>query len=1353
MSLSAKLIGQLPIRWKMVLVSVVPLVALLFFLIQKTLNDIEERKRIVGVSKEVIMAEKMAEVVHQMQRERGHSIGFGFSKGTEEKSELLAQQETTTDAIAELSRQLSSNHAILFDLSFLEQLPTIRASINALQIVPDSIRPAYRRFTHPFLNKINETTLLSQNPRVKNLLISYGYLLYGKEFLSELRTFVKQAGFESGLKEREFGEFSALKGKYEINLEKFRGNASKELAQMYDQKMANPSVFQSRAMIDSVYFNPSIHQYPFAKEDWSLNITAYFNILREIEMATNDSIQSAAAEEIDAITRSMTRNITIGAIVILLIVLLLLSTIRSIVSNISTIKMAAERLTKGDVDFSIPVKSKDEIGVLADSFNRIVAVNKEYSQAADAIGKGDYSPVVRIRDKEDKLGIALKTMKESLQKLSKENGLRTWLLTGAAELNDKIRGEKEIRELAQEVVSHLTTWLKGQIGAIYLAENNHLNLASTYAFHHRKENNNRIKMGQGLVGQAALEKKPIIFSEVPEDYVKINSGLGKTSPKNILVFPFLFNEQVKGVIEIGSNHEFSELDMQFLGLVAENIGIAFQAAQSRSKMKELLEETQRQAEELEAQQEELRQTNEELHEKTELLEKSEAELRAQQEELQQTNEELEEKANLLEAQKNRLEIAKIDVETKARELEVISKYKSEFLANMSHELRTPLNSILILSQLMAENKNQTLGGKEVDYARNIYNSGSDLLNLINEILDLAKVEAGKIDLEIEKVNMEDLVANLRSTFEEIANNKEIQFDIQYEADNMDGLQSDKRKLEQILRNLLSNAFKFTDKSGTVRLEISVGNPVFYFKNQKLRQVEKVAVFAVKDTGIGIPEHKQGIIFEAFQQADGSTKRKYGGTGLGLSISRELATALGGEIHIHSEEEKGSTFTLYLPLVFDASLAVPMERTLDVKKPVLKKLPLPAQAPNTALEMPSIQDDRYSVSENDKVVLILEDDDLFAETMLEFVRERGYKGIIAQQGNTGLSLARYYKPDAILLDMKLPVMDGSEVLRQLKSDPDLRHLPVQIISGYDRRKEGLELGAFDFMMKPIKRGDFDHIFDRIEEFVNKKLKKLLVIEDNKEQNLAIKELIGNSDVKSYSAYSGEEAFDILKKEKFDCIIIDLGLPDMNGFELLEQIKVNENFNKIPIIVYTGKDLSKEEASHLNKLANTVVLKTASSQERLLDETILFLHRVESRLPKEKQQIIRKLHRTDEVLKNKKVLVVDDDIRNIYSLTNALEEEGMRCVTAEHGKAALQMLKEHPDVDAVLMDVMMPEMDGYEATRAIRKQAKFAKLPIIALTAKAMKGDREKCLEVGMSDYIAKPVNVEQLLSLMRVWFYQ
>ncbi|HEU4718459.1 MAG TPA: response regulator, partial [Bacteroidia bacterium] len=760
-----------------------------------------------------------------------------------------------------------------------------------------------------------------------------------------------------------------------------------------------------------------------------------------------------------------------------------------------------------------------------------------------------------------------------------------------------------------------------------------------------------------------------------------------------------------------------------------------------------------QTEELEAQQEELRQSNEELMEKTILLEKSETELKSQQEELQQTNEELEEKANLLEEQKDSLENAKMDLENKARELEVAGKYKSEFLANMSHELRTPLNSILILAQLLSENKNNQLSEKEVDFARNIYNSGTDLLSLINEILDLSKVESGKMELDIINVPFSDISADISAMFTEVAKNKSIGFSIETDRKlAKDALSTDKQRLEQILRNLLSNAFKFTGKGGAVIL--TTGRPAAgtHFRNKTLGAKKDIIAFSVTDTGIGIPAEKQSIIFEAFQQADGSTKRKYGGTGLGLSISRELAATLGGEIHLQSEEGKGSTFTLYLPQQFDATLIRLVERNVEVRESVSG---LPAKKPVERLPLLSSEssDDRYDIKENDRSVLIMEDDPDFAQVLLTFARERKYKGIIASEGNTGLSYARYYKPDAILLDMNLPVIDGADVLKQLKNDPSLRHVPVQIISGYDRRKEGLQLGAFDFLRKPISKDDLRNAFDKIEKFLSKKLKKLLIVEDNEKQNNAIRELVGNGDVKSFAAYSGSEAYRMMNSENFDCVIVDLGLPDMTGFDLLEKIKASDTLKKIPIIVYTGKDLTKEESVRLNKLANTVVLKTVDSNERLLDETTLFLHRVESRLPKEKQNIIRRLHKTDEVLKNKTVLVVDDDIRNIYSLTNVLEEEGINCLTAENGKAALKMLKEHPGIDIILMDVMMPEMDGYEATREIRNISRFSKLPIIALTAKAMKGDREKCLNAGMSDYITKPVNIEQLLSLMRVWLYR
>jgi len=946
----------------------------------------------------------------------------------------------------------------------------------------------------------------------------------------------------------------------------------------------------------------------------------------------------------------------------------------------------------------------------------------------------------------------INTNLRALKRAEEESAQKNWLLTGSFELNDKTRGERNETELAQAVIDQLCTYLDAHVGVIYLYDNGQLNFAGSYAFQYRKQNVTTIKLGEGLVGQAAQEKKTIVFTEVPSDYIKVSSGLGNVTPKNIIIMPLLQDNVLKGVIEIGSTREFSSVDIQFLNMVTENLAIVFNAAQSRTKLKELLEETQRQAEELETQQEELKQSNEELQEKTSLLEKSESDLKTQQEELQQINEELEEKANLLEEQKEKLEGAKMDIETKARELEVTSKYKSEFLANMSHELRTPLNSILILSQLLSDNKNKILGDKEIEFSKNIYNSGTDLLNLINEILDLSKVESGKMELDIAEVPIAEISSDVSAMFSELAKSKAIDFKIEHNEGKLKSLVTDKQRLEQIIRNLLSNAFKFTGKNGKVTLTIRESNAGILFKNKKLNSVTDVIMFEVSDSGIGISPDKQNIIFEAFQQADGSTKRKYGGTGLGLSISRELANALGGEIHLHSEEGKGSTFTLYLPITFDASLMTHIERKVEVRERKPGEAVKIKKAEKLEIAEDGMGDDRNDIDDNDKVILIMEDDPSFSRILLDFVRERNYKGIVAAQGNLGLSYARYRRPDAIMLDMNLPIMDGVEVLKHLKNDPDLRHIPVQIISGYDKRKEGMDLGAFDFIRKPITQTDLQKTFDKIEDFISKKLKKLLIVEDNETQNKAIRELIGNGDVKTFSAFSGQEAYDMLSNGDFDCVIVDLGLPDMTGFELLEKIKANDTLKKIPIVVYTGKDLSKDENARLMKFANTVVLKTADSQERLLDETMLFLHRVEARLPKEKQSIIRKLHKTDEVLKNKKVLVVDDDIRNIYSLTNALEEEGMKCITAENGKMAIKMLKETPGIEIVLMDVMMPEMDGYEATKEIRSISKFEKIPIIALTAKAMKGDREKCLQVGMSDYVAKPVNMEQLLSLMRVWLY-
>jgi len=1346
-----KFIRNLSIRNKLLLVSLIPLTALLYFLATEIVDKVNKERNILRVHKDVQEIEKVSDVIHDLMEERGYSIGYISSEGRNDKSEMLVQRMGTDRSIAAF-KQLLIEQKKNKEIPALAVLPDLREQVNQLAISVDTMARRYALMNIYLLDDANITYRNVRDPEIRNLIETHLYLLTAKGYLSQLRMHLHLALLHKGFKLNEHAEFARLRGKFENNIDRYYKNAGPAQLAGFNALLGAPSVALTKKLIDSVFKNADVVA-NLPAEVWRINVTGYLNGLKKLEEQSTFDIRRLVDEKQAAISRSLFVSITIVGVVFLLIVVLLFLVIRSIVDPLKTMQKAADRITMGETDLSIPVASKDEIGDLAASFNKLIQASREYTLVADTIAGGEYTSEVTIRSEADLLGKALANMKNNLLKLSDENAVRTWMLLGASELNDILRGEKSIQDLGQQVIGMLTPYLKAQVGAIYLVENNHLELISSYAFSHRKGNTNVIQFGEGLVGQAALEKKHIIFSNIPEDYVKVSSGLGQVTPKNILVYPLMYDSHVNGVIEIGSVHEISELDIQLLKIVSESIAIAFNSAQSRGKLKELLEETQRQSEELVAQQEELKQTNEELSEKTNMLERSQAELKAQQEELQQTNEELEEKANLLEEQKEKLEMAKVEVEAKAKELEATSKYKSEFLANMSHELRTPLNSILILSQLLTENKNKSLAPKDIEYATNIHNSGADLLNLINEILDLSKVEAGKIEIEIEPVQVTEVVDSLQQMFTEVARSRNIDFEINCDAERFTmPIHTDRQRLEQILRNLLSNAFKFTPHDGRVTVTIEAKAPDISIRNEKLRSSPYMAMFSVTDSGIGIPADKQGIIFEAFQQADGSTKRKFGGTGLGLSISRELAGALGGEIHLSSEEGKGSTFTLYLPLQFDEEgVTTNGERSVEVRKPEKKKaepeIPAHVPTPNKVAD-----DDRYHIHANDKTILIIEDDEAFAKVLLEIAREKGYKGIMAHQGNTGLSLARYYRPDAIILDMKLPVLDGSEVLRLLKNDPELRHVPVQIISGYDRRKEGLELGAFDFIRKPLTHEAVQGAFDRIEDFMSRKLKKLLVVEDNKQQNQAIRELIGNGDIKSFSAYTGQEAYNMLQDEKFDCIIIDLGLPDMSGFELMEKIKENEKLNRIPIIVYTGRDMNKEEARQLEKLANTVVLKTSNSKERLLDETALFLHRVEAKLPREKQQIIRKLHRTEEVLKEKRVLIVDDDMRNIYSLTNVLEEEGMKCYVAENGKVALEMLDKHDDIDIVLMDVMMPLMDGYEATMAIRKMEKYNKVPIIALTAKAMKGDREKCLEAGMSDYVSKPVNIEQLLSLMRVWLY-
>jgi CheY-like chemotaxis protein len=766
------------------------------------------------------------------------------------------------------------------------------------------------------------------------------------------------------------------------------------------------------------------------------------------------------------------------------------------------------------------------------------------------------------------------------------------------------------------------------------------------------------------------------------------------------------------------------------GKIEKYVSIRTDITKTKNQMEKLAQQT----EELQSQQEELKQMNEELEEQAQNL-------KQQQEELQITNEELEEQTQSLEEKNKEVEASKNDIEQKTKQLEISSKYKSEFLANMSHELRTPLNSLLILSKDLYENKKKNLDNTQVESAEIIYKSGHDLLLLINEVLDLSKIEAGKMAINIESVSLKNISDGLIREFKHHAELKGLKLSSIIDNGLPDSIRTDSQRLNQILKNLISNAIKFTEK-GSVSLSIN-------------RNSETTLIISITDTGIGIKEDKQMPIFEAFQQAEGGTSRKYGGTGLGLSISRELAKLLGAEIKLNSKINEGSTFSLLIPLeIYPEEQAT----TTNTFKPFLLKLRTDSfpiaigRYANKAeyLNYPSVEDDRSSIIKDDKVVLIIEDDLQFAAILLKQANNKGFKCLHAASGEDGLILASKYKPQAIILDIGLPGINGHSVLLELKSNPSLRHIPVHIISAKERSLEPIKEGAVEFLMKPIEKKDLEKAFTRIENFVSRKIKNLLIVEDNENSRKAMRILIGNGDVKCLEAGSGQEALIMFEQNHIDCIILDIGLPDMSGFDLIHKLEKLKGNSIPPIIVYTGKELTKEENNELNKYAESIIVKGVKSEERLLDETALFLHRSISNLPESKQSIINNLHDKEAVFRSKKILLVDDDSRNVFALSKVLQERGMEIIKAENGKIAMEMLHKHPEIDLVLMDIMMPEMDGYEAMIKIRLQEKFKNLPVIALTAKAMKEDKQKCIDAGANDYITKPIEADRLLSLMRVW---
>jgi signal transduction histidine kinase/DNA-binding response OmpR family regulator len=983
---------------------------------------------------------------------------------------------------------------------------------------------------------------------------------------------------------------------------------------------------------------------------------------------------------------------------------------------------------------------------------RLVSPLRQLTRWSGQVADGDLS-LFDISTPPNEIGQLNRSFRRtviSLQQAAAENKRYNWLQTGQLELDDQLRGDQSLGELSKRIINYLAAYLDAGIGALYLYDKEVLHLQAGYACSVKKNFPDEFALGEGMAGQAALEKKTIIMNKVPADYFRVHSGLGERKPDTLIVVPFVYNDHVKAVLELGAFTDFTELQISFLENVGEKLAVAINGAQARNQLQDALAMTTEQANILQFQQDELRVSNEELEEQTQRLRASEEELQTNQDELVATNEQLEEKNRSLNRQKETIEQAnkelkfsRREIERKAEEVARASKYKSEFLANMSHELRTPLNSLLLLAQTLEQNRKGNLTEDDVESITIIRRSGQDLLALINDILDLSKVEAGRMSLIYDDIAMTELLAELKNTFRHLAEEKGLALHFTL-AENVPALiRSDRARLDQILKNLLSNALKFTEH-GAITVSVSlcpaaVDSPETIAGTVADTIADTIAI-AVQDSGVGIPTDKQQIIFEAFQQADGGTARKYGGTGLGLSISRELAGLLGGEIRMESREGEGATFILYLPVLMPEQEERPALPVRSISE-----------------EIPYVADDRKNIQENDRTVLVVEDDARFAELLVRQCHEKGLKCLVSPSGEDGLELAEEYVPAAIILDLKLPGISGWEVLETLKNQMETRHIPVHIISAAEVDEAAARNKGVVALQKPVSREQLEIALVNIRETSQRRIRKLLVADPDAEQRKAVISLIGNNDVESDEAGSGQEVLERLRRDHYDCLVMGLDFPDMSGPALLQQLKGELKANKTdkaappPVIIYTDRKLSRTETGELRQYAASIIIKGLMSQERLLDEASLFLHRMISRLPKKKQRMIRNLHEDDAIFQEKRILLVDDDMRNIFALAKVLRDRGMITVKAEDGSRALEMLEQEA-FDLVLMDIMMPVMDGYETITKIREQPQYDDLPIIALTAKAMQDDRRRCLAAGANDYLAKPVDTERLFALLRLWLY-
>jgi signal transduction histidine kinase/DNA-binding response OmpR family regulator/CHASE3 domain sensor protein len=984
----------------------------------------------------------------------------------------------------------------------------------------------------------------------------------------------------------------------------------------------------------------------------------------------------------------------------------------------------------------------------ADRARRIAAANRNttYTAVAFVLFMLGVGALLAWRGRSDLLGLsgsyeqALAEQQRQAQVLQDQ----AWLREGQSQVVRRLASEQQLGAVGHGALEALSNIVGILVGALYVPEaDGGLRRVATWGWPATANAEGEwLPPGRGLLAECAAQRRQVRLDDVPAGYLKINSALGEATPRSVLISPVEYEGRLAGVLEVAWLRPLQERDAELLAGISNSLGSSLESARYRERLQDALARTQQLNEELQVQQEELRTANEELEEQSRALKESQAHLENQQAELEQTNQQLAEQSLRLEQQRDQLREAQSALQQRATELLRASRYKSEFLANMSHELRTPLNSSLILARLLADNVQGNLTEEQVRFAESIHNAGNDLLNLINDILDIAKVEAGKLEVRPEVTAVASLCEGMRSMFEPLATRKHLQLQVQLDADLPATIETDRQRLEQVLRNLLANAVKFTEH-GSVTLHVR-------------RQGSEALAFEVRDTGIGIAGSQQQLIFEAFRQADGTDSRKYGGTGLGLSISRDLARLLGGDIMVASTPGQGSTFTVVLPLQYRPEAAQAPQALAPVEAvPIARGVaatPRPTTAPSPAPgPAPSFPDDRDQPANGRRTVLVVEDDERFARILFDLAHELGYRCIVTHHADDGCRLAGEHVPDAVLLDMRLPDDSGLSVLQHLKEDPRTRHIPVHVISVEDRVEPALHLGAIGYARKPATRDQLKEVFARIEAKLSQKVKRVLLVEDDPRQQESIRALIGDGDVDIFAVSQGSSALQALAESVFDVMVIDLKLPDMSGQELLQRMAAGESRSFPPVIVYTGRNLSRDEEAELLKYSRSIIIKGARSPERLLDEVTLFLHKLETQLSTERQQMLRTARSRDKAFEARRVLVVDDDMRNVFALASALEHKGAKAEVARNGAEALRKLEEEPDgIDLVLMDLMMPEMDGLTATREIRKNPRWQKLPVIAVTAKAMKEDQEKAIAAGANDYLAKPIELERLFSLMRVW---